>query len=168
MQNNYEHQMLSLDSLVPFDGHPFEIYQGQRFTDMVESVRANGVIVPIVVRPKADGNYEILSGHNRFNAAKEVRNEKGDLIPVIVRNDLSEDIRYKGGNGKPPKISWQRLIRSGFQRFPRTNTKGGQYVKLVGITALTIFCVSDNQKAEAVVHRGKFPTASKATPKGAG
>ena len=47
----------------------------------------------------------------------------------------TEDIRYKGGKRKPSKISWQRLIRSGFRRFSSIQRKGGQYVKLVGIVA---------------------------------
>ncbi|MCL1882480.1 MAG: hypothetical protein FWF81_01830, partial [Defluviitaleaceae bacterium] len=48
---------------------------------------------------------------------------------------FTEDIRYKGGKRKPLKISWQRLIRSGLEQFSRSQRKGGQYVKLVGITA---------------------------------
>lgn len=91
MSNNLNHQMLALDSLVPFEGHPFETYEGQRFTDMVESIRTNGVIVPIVVRPKENGKYEILSGHNRVKAANEVKEAQGELVQAIVRDDLTDD-----------------------------------------------------------------------------
>lgn len=79
-----------LDNLVPFDGHPFDLYEGQRFTDMVESIRSNGVIVPIVVRPyaKEEGKYEILSGHNRVAAAKEAGITG---VPAIIRKGLTDE-----------------------------------------------------------------------------
>jgi len=80
---------LELDKLVPFKSHPFKLYTGQRFDDMVESIKANGVIVPIIVRPLDDGNsYEILSGHNRVAGAKEAGLE---TIPAIVRERLTDD-----------------------------------------------------------------------------
>ena len=80
----------SLDKLVPFNNHPFKLYEGQRFLDMVESVRAHGVIVPIVVRSyiKEEGKYEILSGHNRVAAAREAGLKE---VPVIIRNDLTDE-----------------------------------------------------------------------------
>lgn len=79
-----------LDNLFPFEGHPFNLYEGQRFLDMVESVRANGVLVPIVVRPyaKEEGKYEILSGHNRVAAAKEAGISG---VPAIIRRGLTDE-----------------------------------------------------------------------------
>jgi len=93
-----------------------------------------------------------------------------DFVDVKIGMTFEEDIRYKGGKRKPPKISWQRLIRSGFKRFPRTESKGGQYVKLVGITALDQFFILEvsTKTPKRWYYRQKFPTASKATPKGAG
>ena len=79
---------LDIDCLHHLRGHQFELYSGQRMTDMVESVKANGVIVPIIVRPLDDTSYEILSGHNRFEAAKEAGLEK---IPAIIRRNLTEE-----------------------------------------------------------------------------
>ena len=78
----------NLDVLIPFKDHPFALYEGQRFADMVESVRANGVIVPIVVRPTSDGKYEILSGHNRVKAAKEAGI---DSVPALIRTGLTNE-----------------------------------------------------------------------------
>ena len=77
-----------LDNLIPYKDNPFALYEGQRFTDMVESVRANGVIVPIVVRPADDGKYEILSGHNRVKAAKEAGI---DSVPALIRTGLTDE-----------------------------------------------------------------------------
>jgi ParB family chromosome partitioning protein len=79
---------LPLDKLHPFKSHPFRLYSGQRFDDMVGSVRDNGVIVPVIVRPIDDFNYEILSGHNRAEAAKAAGLE---TIPAIVREELTDE-----------------------------------------------------------------------------
>ena len=85
-----EIKKVELDKLVTFDKHPFKLYEGQRFTDMVESVRSNGVMVPIVVRSyiKEEGKYEILSGHNRVAAAREAGLKE---VPVIIRNNLTDE-----------------------------------------------------------------------------
>ena len=88
MSSDRNYQNISVDQLVPFANHPFKPYEGQRFEDMVESVKANGVLVPVVVRPIADGKFEILSGHNRVAAAKEAGL---DAIPAVVREGLTDD-----------------------------------------------------------------------------
>lgn len=62
---------LEIDSLVPFPNQPFLPYKEEEMERMVESIRGNGVISPIIVRPKADGEtYEIISGHNRVEACR--------------------------------------------------------------------------------------------------
>ena len=88
MSNDRNYQEVNLNSLVPFANHPFEQYEGQRFTDMVESIRANGVHVPIIIRPTTDDKYEILSGHNRVAAAQEAAFES---IPAVIREGLTEE-----------------------------------------------------------------------------
>jgi len=76
------------DKLFPYKNHPFKPYQGQRFDDMVESIRANGVLVPIIARPIDEFTYEILSGHNRVEASKAAGLE---TIPAIVKEELSDE-----------------------------------------------------------------------------
>ena len=80
---------LGIEKLIPFENHPFKLYEGQLLFDMTESIRKNGVMTPITVRPSADKDkYEILSGHNRVAAAKEARLL---TIPAIVREGLTDD-----------------------------------------------------------------------------
>lgn len=79
---------LMIDSLVPFYKHTFRLYDGKRLEDMVENVREHGVVTPIIVRPIGDGKYEILSGHNRVNAAK-IAGMK--TIPGLIKEGLSDD-----------------------------------------------------------------------------
>ncbi len=78
---------LKLADLVAFRNHPFKLYEGERFNDMVESIKNYGVIVPIVVR-KVDDKYEILSGHNRVNAAKEAGLTE---VPTVIKEGLTEE-----------------------------------------------------------------------------
>jgi len=64
-------EMLPLDQLHPFPDHPFKLYSEDRMLEMTESVRQSGVLTPILVRPVKDGDsFEIISGHNRVEAAK--------------------------------------------------------------------------------------------------
>jgi ParB family chromosome partitioning protein len=87
-QKNY--QEINIDSLVPFKNHPFDSYGVGRLADMTESIRANGILSPIIVRPIPDeeGKYEILSGHNRVIAAKAAHLEK---VPVINKGEISDE-----------------------------------------------------------------------------
>ena len=61
---------IPIDMLVSYGKHPFTLYSGERLDDMVQSVKANGILTPILVR-ELNGKYEILAGHNRTNAAKK-------------------------------------------------------------------------------------------------
>lgn len=76
--------------LVPFHNHQFSLYDGERRDDMVESIRKNGVMTPIVCRPNPNGSdtYEILIGHNRWNCSKIAGLE---TIPAIIKEQLTED-----------------------------------------------------------------------------
>lgn len=62
-------QQIPCDKLHPYHNHKFELYSGERLEDMVASIKENGVLSPIIVQPDGDG-YEILIGHNRWNASK--------------------------------------------------------------------------------------------------
>lgn len=80
---------IPISSLVSYHNHKFKLYSGERLEDMVESVKQNGILVPIIVQPVNDGEeYEILSGHNRTNAAKLAGLT---TVPAVVKEHLSAD-----------------------------------------------------------------------------
>lgn len=83
-------QMLPIKKIRPFHDHPFHLYEGDRLEDMVASVKEHGILNPVIVQ-EIDGGYEMLSGHNRMNAAKLVGLKD---IPAIVKTDLSEEEAY--------------------------------------------------------------------------
>ena len=58
-------QQIACDLLTPYHNHMFALYDGERLEDMVESIRKNGVLTPLIVQPLSGGKYEILIGHNR-------------------------------------------------------------------------------------------------------
>ena len=70
-----------------FPHHPFKVRQDEAMTEMVDSVKQYGVLVPALVRPKADGGYEMVAGHRRKCAATLAGITE---MPCIVRN-LSDD-----------------------------------------------------------------------------
>lgn len=80
-------QMLSPKKMQPFPNHPFKVIDDDKMTDMVESIKEYGVLVPIIVRTVENGNYEIVSGHRRHHAAVLAGQEE---IPAIVR-EMDED-----------------------------------------------------------------------------
>ena len=79
---------IEISKLIPFSNHPFKLYEGERLNDMVTSIKELGVILPVVIRPKGEEIYEILSGHNRVNAAKIAGLIK---VPVVIKEGLSEE-----------------------------------------------------------------------------
>ena len=83
-------QMLTVDAVKPFHDHPFRLYEGERLKDMVESVREHGILNPVIVLQTDDG-YEMLSGHNRQNAAKAAGLKE---MPAIVKKGLTEEEAY--------------------------------------------------------------------------
>ncbi|MBO6309814.1 MAG: ParB N-terminal domain-containing protein [Oribacterium sp.] len=84
-----EVKLISLDKLVPFARHKFTLYQGERLDDMVESIRKNGVIVPIIARTiEGSDKFEIISGHNRVYASGLAGLEK---VPAVIKVGLSDE-----------------------------------------------------------------------------
>ena len=61
---------IPLDEIDPFPDHPFKVRDDEDMMNLVESVKANGVLTPATVRKKEDGRYELLSGHRRFRACQ--------------------------------------------------------------------------------------------------
>lgn len=80
-------QLLRLADLVPFANHPFRVTDDAEMDALVDSIRENGVLVPIVVRPVDDRSYEILSGHRRAHAASRAGLTQ---IPALVR-EMDDD-----------------------------------------------------------------------------
>ena len=78
---------IPLEKLVPFPNHPFKVRDDEDMLKLIESVSERGVLVPAIVRPKADGRYELISGHRRKRASECA--EKKTLRCMV--SDLDDD-----------------------------------------------------------------------------
>ena len=61
---------IRIDQIYPFENHPFKVLDDDKMGELVESIKENGVLSPVIVRPDDEGSYEMISGHRRMHAAK--------------------------------------------------------------------------------------------------
>lgn len=80
-------RVISLQYVDDYPDHPFQVKEDEDMEKLIESIRNNGVLNPIIVRRKEDERYEVISGHRRKYACQKLGL---DLIPMIVR-DISRD-----------------------------------------------------------------------------
>ena len=81
-QQREQVQQIPIGELFPFKNHPFKVLDDESMQRTVESVEQYGVLSPLIARPRAEGGYEIISGHRRQHAAQLAGL---DALPVIVR-----------------------------------------------------------------------------------
>ena len=79
---------LSASLLEPFQGHPFRVASGEEMEQLKESIREYGVLSPLLVRPRGDDRYEIVSGHRRKAACEALGITE---LPVLVRNMTDDE-----------------------------------------------------------------------------
>lgn len=79
---------IRIDQIFPFENHPFKVIDDEKMQELVESIKANGVLSPVIVRPDDEGTYEMISGHRRMHAA-----QKAGLstIPAIVKQMTNDE-----------------------------------------------------------------------------
>ena len=82
-----EIRQVPITELHPFKDHPFKVLDDEAMLKTVESVALFGLLTPLVVRPRQEGGYEIISGHRRQHAAQLAGLK---TLPVIVR-ELDDD-----------------------------------------------------------------------------
>ena len=125
-------QNIPLSELFPFKNHPFRIVDDEAMQRTVESVSQFGVLSPAIARPRADGGYEIISGHRRLHASQLLGLE---TMPVIVRqmdddtavitmvdSNLQREIMLPSERAKAYKMKMDAMKRQGY----RTDLTSGQ------------------------------------------
>lgn len=76
------------DALIDeFPGHPYKLYTGKRYTDLLESIQELGVITPVILRGEENGRYTLLAGYNRRRCNQVAGNKQ---IPAVVRQGISD------------------------------------------------------------------------------
>lgn len=74
-------ETIPINKLHPFSNQPFHVRHDLEFSELVDSISESGIITPIIVRPKVGVGYEVISGHRRWEACKELGIES---IPARV------------------------------------------------------------------------------------
>ena len=79
---------IDVRAIYPFENHPFKVVDDEKMEELVESIKANGVLTPVLLRPDDEGTYEMISGHRRLHAAKKA----GLLrIPALVKEMTNDE-----------------------------------------------------------------------------
>ena len=125
-------EYLDLKHLVHFRNHPFKLRDGEEKEQLLQSIRTQGAIEPLIVRPLSESEYEVISGHRRMEICKELGIEK---LPVIVRNLTDEqavsmmvDANLHRENISPSerafayKMKWEAIRKQG-QRTDLTSSQ---------------------------------------------
>ena len=135
-----------LDKLYAFKKHPFRVTDDEKMEEMVESVRENGILVPVMVRPRGEGGYEIISGHRRSHAAmlaglksmpvivKDYNDDEATVIMVdanIQREDILPSEKAKAYSMKYEALKHQGKERGNGLTLEVVGEAGGDGVKTV-------------------------------------
>ena len=78
---------IPIDKISDFKDHPFHVTMDEDMLKLIDSIKENGILIPALVRPKADGTYEMISGHRRKYAMSHIGLKE---MKVIIR-DLDDD-----------------------------------------------------------------------------
>lgn len=79
---------IEISSIDDFPNHPFKVINNDDMKQMVESIKENGVLLPVIIRKKDNDRYEMISGHRRKFASKLAKLEK---IPCIIKELTDEE-----------------------------------------------------------------------------
>ncbi len=79
---------IEIERLHDFKNHPFKVQADSQMKELQDSISKYGILNPLIVRPRPEGFYEIISGHRRKYAAMELKYTK---VPVIIRYMLDEE-----------------------------------------------------------------------------
>lgn len=79
---------IALEEISMFPNHPFKIVKDEKMLELKDSIEEYGVLMPVLVRPRPDGGYEMVSGHRRKYASELAGKQK---IPCIIREMTNDE-----------------------------------------------------------------------------
>ena len=74
-------EMIQVDKLKTFENHPYKVEENEEMEMLTQSIKENGILSPLIVRPIENSEYEIISGHRRLFASKRAGLTE---VPAIV------------------------------------------------------------------------------------
>ena len=127
---------IPISEITDFPDHPFRVEQNEAMRDMVESIKNQGLVHPVLVRPKENGGYEMIAGHRRKMATelaglgsircivRELSDDKAIIAMVDSKIQHREDIR-PSEKAKALKMRMDAMQRQG-QRNDLTSRQVGE------------------------------------------
>ena len=116
---------IPLDQIDDFPDHPFKVRNDDDMAQLIESVKARGIITPITLRPKEDGRYEIISGHRRRRACEmagfqtipaEIKEmSKDEAIILMVESNLQRSVILPSEKAFSYKMRMEAMNRQGIR-----------------------------------------------------
>ena len=83
---------IEIEKIRPFKDHPFKVLDDDKMQDLIESIRINGILSPVLIRPVGNDRYEMVSGHRRMHAAQMLGLER---VPAIIREMTDDEATVK-------------------------------------------------------------------------
>ena len=111
-------KQIPVSELYDFKNHPFQVKEDKDFSELLESIRENGVLTPCIARSRANGGYELISGHRRKKACEKLEIK---TLPVIIKelSDLVVD-----ANIQRQKISYKEKARAYSMKYEAMRHQG--------------------------------------------
>lgn len=144
---------IAIEKLFPFEGHPFKVQDNEEMNDLIESIQEQGILSPLIVRPKenTEDEYEIVSGHRRFRAAVKagIKEVPALIVPLdrdaaaiaVVDSNLHREHIFPSEKAFAYKLKAEALRHQG----KRSDLTSGQLGP-----KLTVEKISENDSATQV------------------
>ena len=136
---------LDISKLHPFEGHPYKVLDDEDMEALVESIRTQGVLTPLVVRPMEEDAYEIISGHRRLHACKKAgiatvpaliySLDRNAAAIALVDSNLHREKILPSEKAFAYKLKLEAMNRQG-QRTDLTSDQVGRKLESADIVAL--------------------------------
>ena len=131
-------EYLPIDKLKPFEGHPFYVKDDNDMEELTESIRSQGVLTPLVVRPLSNNEYEVISGHRRLHACKKAGIEmipafiysmdRNEAVVAMVDSNLHREKLLPSEKAFAYKMKMDALKHQGTLRQPGTKLRSDEEI----------------------------------------
>ncbi len=164
-QRDYEKaekvEEIDISKIKDFPDHPFKVQNDEKMKEMVKSIKEYGVIVPVIVRPKEDGTYEMISGHRRKKACElaginQIRCIVKDLsddeaVILMVDSNIQREEILPSEKAFAYKMKLEAMKHQGKRVDLEENTTSTPVVeKLKNQTSISILGKQNNESAEQI------------------
>ena len=146
---------IEMERLRSFENHPFKVKADSQMIELQESVKKYGILNPLIVRPRKDGTYEIISGHRRKFAAEKIGYRKVPVIIISIMKELDTEDgiglieKKRQGQGKPTMIYLKQFMVQDVQKC-KNNTSDKKTVFPEVKKLHVLKCNSDMSRSEEI------------------